>query len=194
MDRATDFRMNEGFCVPIHSSEGFQAVVTMAGERVEAARQVRRALHLMALYAYGKAVELWSPKRFPAAASSHQARAGSSAMDRRRQDRVGNLSNPGRRRIHDYRPSEIRRRQVRHPQSRRHRRRRAASLRNLSLIRQFLEIGIRLADRAVEHRFRLMRKDGPCSTFTSSPAPIVTSMSASSTSIITYATASMSRN
>lgn len=65
MDRATDFRMNEGFCVPIHSSEGFQAVVTMAGERVEAARQVRRALHLMALYAYGKAVELWSPKRFP---------------------------------------------------------------------------------------------------------------------------------
>jgi LuxR family transcriptional regulator, quorum-sensing system regulator BjaR1 len=65
MDRATDFRMNEGFCVPIHSSEGFQAVVTMAGEQVEAARQVRRALHLMALYAYGKAVELCSPKRFP---------------------------------------------------------------------------------------------------------------------------------
>jgi LuxR family transcriptional regulator, quorum-sensing system regulator BjaR1 len=65
MDRATDFRMNEGFCVPIHSSEGFQAVVTMAGEQVEAARQVRRALHLMALYAYGKTVELWSPKKFP---------------------------------------------------------------------------------------------------------------------------------
>lgn len=65
MDRATDFRMNEGFCVPIHSSEGFQAVVTMAGEQVEAARQVRRALHLMALYAYGKAVELCLPKKFP---------------------------------------------------------------------------------------------------------------------------------
>lgn len=65
MDRATDFRMNEGFCVPIHSSEGFQAVVTMAGEQVEAARQVRRALHLMALYAYGKAVELYLPKKFP---------------------------------------------------------------------------------------------------------------------------------
>ena len=65
MERATDFRMNEGFCVPIHSSEGFQAVVTMAGEQVEAARQVRRALHLMALYAYGKAVELCLPKKFP---------------------------------------------------------------------------------------------------------------------------------
>jgi LuxR family transcriptional regulator, quorum-sensing system regulator BjaR1 len=67
MDRATDFRMNEGFCVPIHSSEGFQAVVTMAGEQVEAARQVRRALHLMALYAYGKAVELCLPKKLPEA-------------------------------------------------------------------------------------------------------------------------------
>jgi LuxR family transcriptional regulator, quorum-sensing system regulator BjaR1 len=32
---------------------------------VEAARQVRRALHLMALYAYGKAVELCLPKKFP---------------------------------------------------------------------------------------------------------------------------------
>lgn len=62
MDRATDFRMNQGFCVPIHTSDGFQAVVTMAGERVEPARQVRRALHLMALYAHQKAVELCAPK------------------------------------------------------------------------------------------------------------------------------------
>lgn len=65
MDRATDFRMNHGFCVPIHSSDGFQAVVTMAGERVELTSQVRRALHLMALYAHGKAVELCAPKEFP---------------------------------------------------------------------------------------------------------------------------------
>lgn len=66
MDRATDFRMKQGLCVPIHSSEGFQAVVTMAGERVEDASQVRRALHLMALYAHAKAVELCAPKDFPA--------------------------------------------------------------------------------------------------------------------------------
>jgi LuxR family transcriptional regulator, quorum-sensing system regulator BjaR1 len=65
MDRATDFRMNRGFCVPIHTSEGFQAVITMAGERVELAGQVRRALHLMGLYAHGKAVELSEPKPYP---------------------------------------------------------------------------------------------------------------------------------
>jgi len=67
MDRATDFRMNRGFCVPIHTSDGFQAVVTMAGEQVELSGHIKRALHLMALYAYGKAVDLCAPKPFPAA-------------------------------------------------------------------------------------------------------------------------------
>jgi len=67
MDRATDFRMNHGYCVPIHSSEGFQAVVTVAGERVEMDRHIKRALHMMGLYAYGKAVELCNPKALPSA-------------------------------------------------------------------------------------------------------------------------------
>ena len=67
MNRATDFRMNHGFCVPIHTAEGYQAVVSMAGERVELEGQVRRALHLMALYAYGKAADLCTPKRSPVA-------------------------------------------------------------------------------------------------------------------------------
>jgi LuxR family quorum sensing-dependent transcriptional regulator len=58
MDLATDFRMNRGFCVPIHSSEGFQAVVTMAGNVVDLDGPAKRALHLMALYTYGKAAEL----------------------------------------------------------------------------------------------------------------------------------------
>lgn len=65
MDRATDFGMNRGYCVPIHSSDGYQAVVTMAGERVELAAPVRRALHLMSLYAHGKAVELCAVKAAP---------------------------------------------------------------------------------------------------------------------------------
>jgi LuxR family quorum sensing-dependent transcriptional regulator len=65
MDRATDFRMNRGFCVPIHTSEGFQAVVTMAGETVDLEGQAKRALHLMALYAHGKAVELCGQRKFP---------------------------------------------------------------------------------------------------------------------------------
>jgi LuxR family quorum sensing-dependent transcriptional regulator len=65
MDRATDFRMNRGFCVPIHTSEGFQAVVTMAGDVVDLDGQAKRALHLMALYAHGKAVELCGQRKFP---------------------------------------------------------------------------------------------------------------------------------
>ncbi len=67
MDRASDFGMHQGFCVPIHTSDGYEAVVTMAGERAELCGQVRPALHLMALYAYGKAVDLCMPKRFAAA-------------------------------------------------------------------------------------------------------------------------------
>lgn len=67
MERAIDFRMNQGFCVPIHTSEGFQAVVTVAGERVEIVGHVKRALHLMALYAHAKAVELCTPKALPVA-------------------------------------------------------------------------------------------------------------------------------
>ena len=67
MDRASDFGMSQGFCVPIHTSDGCEAVVTMAGERVELSGKVRPALHLMALYAYGKAVDLCMPQRFPAA-------------------------------------------------------------------------------------------------------------------------------
>jgi LuxR family transcriptional regulator, quorum-sensing system regulator BjaR1 len=66
MDRATDFRMNCGFCVPIHTAEGFQAVVTMAGECVDLGGRAKPALHLMALYSYAKAVELSRPGKAPA--------------------------------------------------------------------------------------------------------------------------------
>ena len=58
MERATDYGMNRGYCVPIHSSGGYQAAVTIAGNQVELGSQVKRALHLMALYAHGKATEL----------------------------------------------------------------------------------------------------------------------------------------
>lgn len=62
MERATDFRMNQGFCVPIHSGYGFQAAVTVAGERIEIDKQVKRALHLMSLYVHNKAAELCASK------------------------------------------------------------------------------------------------------------------------------------
>lgn len=52
MRRATDFRMAEGYCVPIHYGDGSGAAVSIAGERPEMARGVRAAMHLMALYAH----------------------------------------------------------------------------------------------------------------------------------------------
>ena len=65
MDRATDFRMNHGFVIPIHTSEGFQSVVTMASDVAQLDAPSKRALHLMALYAHGKAVELCGPREIP---------------------------------------------------------------------------------------------------------------------------------
>jgi LuxR family quorum sensing-dependent transcriptional regulator len=55
MQRARDFTMIEGFCVPIHNEDGFQAVVTMAGDRPDLSPRSRSAIHLMSIYAHSKA-------------------------------------------------------------------------------------------------------------------------------------------
>ena len=57
MDRASDFRMREGFCVPIHTSDGYEAIVTMAGERVELSRTGAAGA------ASDGAVRLWQGRR-----------------------------------------------------------------------------------------------------------------------------------
>lgn len=61
MNSAADFGMVHGFCVPIHTCEGFQAVVSMAGEHVDLSPLAKRALHLMSIYAHAKAVEVAKP-------------------------------------------------------------------------------------------------------------------------------------
>ncbi|TCR65298.1 LuxR family transcriptional regulator [Bosea sp. BK604] len=55
MQRATDFRMVHGFCVPIHDDAGFKAVVTMAGQHPDLSKATRSAIHLMSIYAHAKA-------------------------------------------------------------------------------------------------------------------------------------------
>lgn len=55
MHRARDFSMVDGFCVPIHNEDGFQAVVTMAGNRPEQSKETCSAIHLMSIYAHSKA-------------------------------------------------------------------------------------------------------------------------------------------
>jgi LuxR family quorum sensing-dependent transcriptional regulator len=61
MHRARDFNMVEGFCVPIHGEQGFEAVVTMAGDRPDLSRQARSAIHLMSIYAHSKATACLRP-------------------------------------------------------------------------------------------------------------------------------------
>jgi LuxR family quorum sensing-dependent transcriptional regulator len=52
MQRAADFGMKQGFCVPIHYGDGSGAGVSIAGERPDFGPGVRPAMHLMALYAH----------------------------------------------------------------------------------------------------------------------------------------------
>jgi LuxR family quorum sensing-dependent transcriptional regulator len=61
MDEATEFGLAHGFCVPLHNLYGFQAVVTMAGEKVDMPPGARRMVHLLSLYAYGAAERLDQP-------------------------------------------------------------------------------------------------------------------------------------
>ncbi len=53
MQRAADFRMKVGFCVPIHYDHTITAV-SIAGERPDLGAGVRSALHLMSLFAHNR--------------------------------------------------------------------------------------------------------------------------------------------
>jgi LuxR family quorum sensing-dependent transcriptional regulator len=61
MDRAADFGMAQGFCVPIHYGDGSGAAVSIAGERPDFGPGVRPAMHLMALYVHHRMRDLLKP-------------------------------------------------------------------------------------------------------------------------------------
>ena len=61
MRRARDFKMAQGFCVPIHYGDGPGAAISIAGERPELGRGIRPAMHLMALYAHHRMRSLLRP-------------------------------------------------------------------------------------------------------------------------------------
>ena len=75
MQRASDFRMKHGFCVPIHYGDGSGgAAVSIAGEQPDLARGVRSAMLLMSLYAHHRVRGLLTPPR-PEKAAAHRAGA-----------------------------------------------------------------------------------------------------------------------
>jgi LuxR family transcriptional regulator, quorum-sensing system regulator BjaR1 len=61
MERASDFRMNQGLCVPIYHHGGLAAAINISGEKPDLARGVRKALHMMALSVYNRFCALIEP-------------------------------------------------------------------------------------------------------------------------------------
>ncbi|HZH11274.1 MAG TPA: LuxR family transcriptional regulator [Microvirga sp.] len=61
MDRATDFRMKNGFCLPIHGINGYEACFSMSGIDLDLSPRTKPALHLMAMYAFERARQLLKP-------------------------------------------------------------------------------------------------------------------------------------
>jgi LuxR family transcriptional regulator, quorum-sensing system regulator BjaR1 len=58
MNVAREFGLDHGFLVPIVASMGFQACVTMAGERPNCEPRAKRALHLIGMYAHARCAAL----------------------------------------------------------------------------------------------------------------------------------------
>jgi len=52
MNRATDFRMANGFCIPIHGLTGYEACVSLSGLNLDLSPRTKPALHLMGMYAF----------------------------------------------------------------------------------------------------------------------------------------------
>ena len=60
MNEATEFRLNDGLCVPIYTNAG-HAGVSFASDQIDLAQEDRAALQLIAIYAYSKARDLLRP-------------------------------------------------------------------------------------------------------------------------------------
>ncbi|TGD96734.1 helix-turn-helix transcriptional regulator [Methylobacterium nonmethylotrophicum] len=65
MEEAREHGMGAGFCVPIHDAHGFQGGISLAGERIEMPPRVRRAIHLLGLYAWSAATRTTARRRKP---------------------------------------------------------------------------------------------------------------------------------
>lgn len=63
MNEATEFRMIDGFSVPIHSPGGIQAIVTFGGEKVDMSDEERAVLELIAIYAHKKLRDIIPQKK-----------------------------------------------------------------------------------------------------------------------------------
>lgn len=61
MNRAVDFRMSNGFCIPIHGLTGYEACVSLGGVSLDLSPRTKPAIHLMGMYAFERIRQLMSP-------------------------------------------------------------------------------------------------------------------------------------
>jgi LuxR family quorum sensing-dependent transcriptional regulator len=52
MNRAVDYRMKHGFCLPVHGINGYEACLSMSGTNLDLSSRTKPALHLMSMYAF----------------------------------------------------------------------------------------------------------------------------------------------
>jgi LuxR family quorum sensing-dependent transcriptional regulator len=64
MNRATEFKMPRGFCLPIHGLSGYEACLSMSGVHLDLDARTKPAIHLMALYAFERVRQIVGPDRF----------------------------------------------------------------------------------------------------------------------------------
>lgn len=64
MDRAIDFRMQKGFCLPVHGINGYEACLSMSGIDLDLSSRTKPAIHLMAMYAFERARQILRPQSF----------------------------------------------------------------------------------------------------------------------------------
>ncbi len=61
MNRAADFRMANGFCIPIHGLTGYEACVSFGGDKLDLSSRTKPAIHLMGMYAFERIRQLMTP-------------------------------------------------------------------------------------------------------------------------------------
>jgi len=61
MTRAADFRLANGYCIPIHNADGQEACLSMGGVDLDLSPRTRTAIRLMSTYAYERIRQLSTP-------------------------------------------------------------------------------------------------------------------------------------
>jgi LuxR family transcriptional regulator, quorum-sensing system regulator BjaR1 len=61
MRGASEFGMTQGYCLPVHGLNGYEACLSMGGAYLDLTPQTKPAIHLMAMYAFERARRIIAP-------------------------------------------------------------------------------------------------------------------------------------